>query len=101
MSRWAKSTLRCSCSSSSWTTVAERVRAGREQLVEGEVLDQADGDLVVVRAGHEVLRGQHLAELPACDRNLAGRLHVRLRGEEARSSSPVTVPSGSTVFTPM
>ena len=63
--------------------LAELLRAGREELVLGEGLEERDERLVVVRPLEEVLGDGDLAELPAEDRRLRGRLHVRLAREDA------------------
>ena len=57
--------------------------ARREQLVLGEALEDADDGLVVVRAGEQVLRLHDVVELAADQRDLTGRLHQRLAGEQA------------------
>ena len=61
---------------------ADLVGGRREQLVLREALEQRDDLLVVVRALEEVLGLQDLGELAVQHRRAAGRLHVRLRGEE-------------------
>ena len=54
-----------------------------EQLVLGERLEERRDGLVVVRAGDQVLGREHLLELVMQERRLGGRLHVRLRREQA------------------
>ena len=61
----------------------ELARRRLEQLVLRERLEQRRGGLVVVRSRDQVLRRQHLLELVVQERRLGGRLHVRLRREEA------------------
>ena len=61
----------------------ELTRRCLEQLVLGERLEQGRRGLVIVRAGDQVLCGEHLLELVVKERRLGGRLHVRLRREEA------------------
>ena len=65
------------------TSRRSSLRRRLEELVLGEGLEQLDDGLVVVRAGDQVLGREDLLELVVQERRLGGRLHVRLRREQA------------------
>ena len=71
-----------SCSSPT-TSRRSSARGGLEELVLREGLEELDDLLVVVRARDQVLGGEDLLQLVVQERRLGGRLHVRLRCEQA------------------
>ena len=82
---------------------AKLVHARDEQLVFRKRLEQREEGLVVVGVLEEILGNCDLAELPAEDRDAAGRGHVRLAREEpdepaARRRSPPPGPIRLTVM---